>query len=171
MHQGTGIGGSYTPRYTTNPPPQHGGFGVPGFMHVTPDRPKNGDMIHSAKTLAGLIAPHPANYSRPACLFFCVRVDLFLSRSGFILCDSVTCSLCLQRTSARLPAKASAERSVDSYQQATTVVQATPFAPRRALEQPIRPGAVITLGQALASAGRSRPSDSRTPLASRSQPL
>ena len=35
----------------------------------------------------------------------------------------------------------------------------------------IRPGAVITLGQATASAGRSRPSDSRAPLASRSQPL
>ncbi len=52
------------------------------------------------------------------------------------------------------PAKASAERSVDSYQQATTAVQATPFAPRRALEQPIRPGAVITLGQATAAQGR-----------------
>jgi hypothetical protein len=36
-----------------------------------------------------------------------------------------------------------------------TAVQATPFTPRRALEQPIRPGAVITLGQATASAGTS----------------
>ena len=79
--------------------------------------------------------------------------------------------LCVSSVPARLPAKASAGRSVDSYQQATTAVQATPFAPRRALEQPIRPGAVITLGQAIASAGRSRPSDSRAPLASRSQPL
>jgi hypothetical protein len=82
--------------------------------------------------------------------------------------------LCLQRTStcsARLPAKAPAELCADSYQQATTVVQATQFAPRRAFEQPIRPGAVIMLGQATASVGTSRPPDSRAPLASRSQPL
>ena len=52
-----------------------------------------------------------------------------------------------------------------------TAVQA--FTPRRALvlEQPIRPGAAIALGQATASIGRSRPSGSRAPLASRSQPL
>ena len=81
--RGTGI---WLITITTNPPPQHGGFGVPGFMHVTPDRPKNGDAIHSARTLAGLIAPHPANYSRPACLFFCVWI-CFCSRSGFILCE------------------------------------------------------------------------------------
>jgi hypothetical protein len=62
-------------------------------------------------------------------------------------------SPCVSSVPARLPAKASAERAVDSYQQATSVVQATPFTPRRALEQLIRPGAVITLGQATASVG------------------
>jgi hypothetical protein len=36
-----------------------------------------------------------------------------------------------------------------------------------ALEQPIRPGAVIALGQATASVGFVRPPDSWTPLASR----
>ena len=55
--------------------------------------------------------------------------------------------------------------------QATTVVQATPFAPRRALEQPIRPGAVITLGQATASVGLADRQTVGLPLASRSQPL
>ena len=46
----------------------------------------------------------------------------------------------------------------------------TPVFRAQPSRQPIRPGAVITLGQATASAGTSRPSDSRRPLASRSQP-
>ena len=130
---------------------------------------RTGDAIHSAKTLAGLIAPHPREIQQ-ARLFVFLCVDLFLADQDLSYVIRLLV-LCVSSVPARLPAKASAERSVDSYQQATTVVQATPFAPRRALEQPIRPGAVITLGQAIASAGRSRPSDSRAPLASRSQPL
>ena len=85
-------------------------------------------------------------------LFVFLRVDLFLADQDLSYVIRLLV-LCVSSVPARLPAKASAERSVDSYQQATTVVQATPFAPRRALEQPIRPGAVITLGQATASVG------------------
>ena len=115
-----------------------------------------------------MIAPHPREIQQ-ARLFVFLCVDLFLANQDLSYVIRLLV-LCVSSVPARLPAKASAERSVDSYQQATTVVQATPFAPRRALEQPIRPGAVITLGQATASAGLADRQTVGPPLASRSQP-
>jgi hypothetical protein len=87
-------------------------------------------------------------------VFFGVSVVRFLPDQDLFDRIRRTCPLCLPRP-ARLPAAAPAELCADSYQQATTAVQAAPFTPRRALEQPVRPGAVVTLGQATASAGTS----------------
>ena len=156
---------------TTNPPPQHGGFGVPGFMHVTPDRPKNGDAIHSARALAGLIAPHPANYSRPACLFFCVWI-CFCSRSGFILCEfGYLFSVSPAYQHVYLPKHRLSALWIHINK---LLLLSRQLHSRLGVHwnSPLGlPGAVITLGQATASVGLADRQTVGLPLASRSQPL
>jgi hypothetical protein len=115
----------------------------PALCMLRPIDQRTSDAIHSAKTLASLIAPHPAPRTTAAPRLFVFLRACVLSHQIRICFLSTLLQqiriyygyfvLCVSSVPARLPAKASAGRSVDSYQQATTVVQATPFTPRRAL--------------------------------------